>query len=48
MVKGDKRMSEGVTAQPANRYFTFEGLKLHYAEWGDRVRDTILETIFRR
>lgn len=41
-------MSEGVTEQPADRYFTFEGLKLHYAEWGDRARDTILETTFGR
>ncbi|MEK6601871.1 MAG: alpha/beta hydrolase [Candidatus Binatota bacterium] len=38
----DKGMSEGVTEQPADRYFTFEGLRLHYAEWGDRAHETLI------
>lgn len=38
-------MSEGVTEQPADRYFTFEGLRLHYAEWGDRAQETFIRRI---
>ena len=28
--------------EPADRYFTSDGLKLHYAEWGDPGHDTLI------
>lgn len=35
-------MKKSPSAQPADRYFTSDGLKLHYAEWGEPGHDTLI------
>ena len=35
-------MSEGMTGEPADRYFTSDGLKLHYVEWGNPDHDSLI------